>query len=154
MTPVDWLGLGLVVATIALSAFATYAGPLGKFLVEKTHNEQLGRIVSAAGRIAAQIADVLAHVPAGQNAVEIKAELLAGGVAKLRGEFADSAAAVGATDPKLLGIITGELAKLPPKVSAMVGGDLTSATVAVSATPVPDPAAMPAAPVAVQGAVS
>jgi hypothetical protein len=126
-----------------LAAFATYAGPLGKFLTVHTHNAQLGRIVGMAGRIAGEISDTLATLPAGASTADIKAKLLASGVAEIKGEMDGSVAAIGMSNPQLLTMITREMAKLPPKASASVLGEAVTAAVTVAADPAPAVAPAP-----------
>lgn len=117
----DWLAVGIPCATIALAAYSAYAGPIAKFVVAKTHNEHLGRIASAMGRYAAVASDELATLPAGVSLADAKAKIVADMVAQSKVEFAQSIAAIGATDPNLASIAAGELAKIPTKyVTAVV----------------------------------
>jgi hypothetical protein len=162
MTLSDWIAIAVPLVTIGLAAFATYAGPLGVYLAQRTHNEQLGRVVAACGRIAAEISENLAALPAGANTDSIRKALIQGGVSELNSEFAGSIKAVGGTDPKLTTMITREMLKLPTKVTASVLGQAVTAAVTVDAStdaaPVaadPPPAEAPAkaAPVPVPAAV-
>lgn len=111
----DWLAIGIPCATILLAAYSAYAGPIAKFVVAKTHNEHLGRIASAMGRYAAVASDELSQLPAGVSLADAKAKIVADMVAQSKVEFAQSIAAIGATDPNLASIAAGELAKIPAK---------------------------------------
>lgn len=123
MTTAEYIATWLPVAVIALGVFATYVGPLGVYLSARTHNEKLQRITNAAGRIAATIAKTLAALPAGANSAAIQQVLVGAAVQQLRGKFAESAAAIGASDVDLHSIVTGELDKLPAHVKALPVAD-------------------------------
>jgi hypothetical protein len=127
MTVSDWAAIGVPCVTVALAAFATYAGPLGNYLAVKTHNERLGRITAAAGRYAAQASQVLASLPPNASMAAAKAAVLADATNRLRTTFAESAAAIGATDLDLVGIIQGEFDKLPPRIAGVVGNTIVPA---------------------------
>jgi hypothetical protein len=127
MTPADWAAIGVPTVTVALAAFATYAGPLGKYLAVKTHNERLERITAAAGRYAAQASQVLASLPPNSSMAGAKTAVLADATNRLRVTFAESAAAIGASDLDLVGIIQGEFDKLPPRIAGVVGNSIVPA---------------------------
>jgi crotonobetainyl-CoA:carnitine CoA-transferase CaiB-like acyl-CoA transferase len=144
MTAADWIAVAIPCATIALAVFATYAGPLGAYLAERTHNERWNAIAVAAGRIAADISQQLAAVPAGQSVALTKAMLISNAVTELKAVYGGPAgkiALTGATDPQLVALVSREVAKLPPKVLATV-----DAAVGVPAAPADAPPIVADAP--------
>lgn len=140
MSAVDWLA---PLATVGLAVFGTYAGPLGTFLAEKTHNERLGRIVGAAGRLAGDTADALSKLPAGSNLDAVKAQMFGSAVAQIKTEFARSVKGVGGDDTKLLNIVQGEFNKLPPRVAGLAAGVVVPAAAVSEVTPSAKPQGSP-----------
>ena len=83
------------------------------YLREKTHNERLARLVGGVGRIAGDIQGKLLSLPAGSDALAVKAVLISTGIADARELFEPTITTLGgASDKALAGMIAGELGKL------------------------------------------
>ena len=144
MTAELWIVAGLPIVAAALGVFATYAGPLGAYLKERTHNAQLERIVNAAGRLAAGVADTLRAQPAGVDLASLREALLRSATSTIKAEFVGSIEKLGASTDAVKGIVTNELAKIPGvnSVGAVVVPD--AATAAPTEPVAPPPVAAPA----------
>lgn len=125
--------LAMPVAMVVMALIWFACTRAATWLREKSHNEQLARVVDSMGRIAGNIVGALQALPPGSNMAAAKAAAIRVGVIDTKAAFAETLAALGnPTDEKLGQMISGEVGKLQ------------------SASPTPPPPLTPSGAVAVQ----
>lgn len=116
----------LTAAEIALAAIGFGAMMLNRYAVAN-HNDKLARITAGAATYAGDIRDELNRLPPNADYATVKARLVADATPLLEKEFADSVKAVGGTQAKLAGIISGQVGQIPPSPVISADSDAPSA---------------------------
>lgn len=141
MTWADVFNIIALPCSLVLTAGVSWVSIHGAaYLREKTHNEQLARLVDGAGRIANDISDHLKELPPGSDLVAVKAQMIQTGVADARATFNTTIANLGgAPDAALEKLIRAGFTAPTAPVVTIPAGALTVGPVLLA----PPPAATP-----------